>query len=258
MLDHALFSREWLIYALSLCHTEACLESMRMKIQLVEDKDILTFLQGVGFAGQPTRNMVNMMEKFCESERIVGSPKLTKACWISSSNIAKGFCKVNSICSSWVETVVMQALKKISQPECYQNIKLCQPIPNVDVQLVMSIAENLGRPSFLAPLEDIIFHTELPTSVKMHAISCCRPLTRLSPKRTQILMTKLFRDFKYDIEMRTLALQVIMENPHPHLIQLCARQIYVEPSLNIRKFAYELFFHCSQSATNYNRAMYVS
>lgn len=225
---------------------------------MVEDKDILIFLQGVGFAGQPTRSMVSKMEKLCGSDRIVSSPKLTRACLISSSNIAKGFCKVTSICSSWVETAVIEALEKISQPECFKNIKLCQPIQNIDVQSVMSIAENLGRPSFLAPLGDIISHAELPTSVKMHAISCCRPIMRQSPKRAQILLTRLFRDFTYDIQMRSLALLAIMENPHPHLIQLCARQIYVEPSLNIRKIAYELFTHCSESVTKYNRAVYVS
>ena len=224
-------------------------------MQMARDEDIMTYLQGAGFAGQPTRNMVNKMQKLCSSDRIAKSPELTKACWISSSNIAKGLCKINSICSSWVETSIIQALQKIQKPECYQDIRSCQPIANLDVHTVMSIAENLGRPSFLTPLEQIIFHAEIPTNVKMHAVSCCRPIIRQSPRRAQIILLRLFRDFKYDSQMRSLALMVIMENPHPHLIQLCARQIYVEPSLNIRKLANELFTQCSESVTKYNRTV---
>ena len=226
-----------------------------MKIQFARDEDINTFLQGVGFAGQPTRAMVNQMQKLCSNTRIANNQQLSRACWISSSNIAKGFCKRSSICSSWIETAIVQALQKISQPECYQDQQTCQPINNLDIHTVMSIAENLGRPSFLAPLEQIIFHPEVPTNVKMHAVSCCRPIIRQSPRRVQIVMTRLFRDFKYDSQLRSLALLIIMENPHPHLIQLCARQIYVEPSLNIRKFAHELFQQCSESVTKYNRTV---
>ena len=251
------YCRKWVTYALSLCHTEFCLESLTMKLPMVQDEDIFTFLQGISFAGQPTRQMVNRMEKLCRSDRITSNPQLAKACLISSSNIAKGLCKVNSVCSSWVETAIIEALQKFSRPECFQNIKLCQPLENIDVHSIVSIADNLGRPSFLAPLENIIFHHNIPVSVKMHAIRCLRPIIQQWPRRAQILLTRLFRDFKYDSQMRSVALTVIMENPHPHLIQLCARQIYVEPSLNIRKLAFELFTHCSESLTKYSETMQV-
>ncbi|XP_065069314.1 vitellogenin-1-like [Rhopilema esculentum] len=248
-------SRKWHVYALSLCHTETCMESMRSKVESVKEEDILTYLQGISFIGQPTRSIVNRMEKLCSIPKIANNLQLLQACWISSSNIAQGYCKVNPICTSWIENAIRDALQKISKPECYQNIENCQPIKGLTVHTVVSIAENHGRPSYLAALESIIFHPEVPTSVKMHAINCLRPIIRQSPRRVQIVLLRLFRDFKYDSQMRTLALSVIMENPHPHLIQLCARQIYVEPSLNIRKFAHELFTQCSESVIKYNRTI---
>ena len=222
---------------------------------MTQDEDIFNFLQGISFAGQPTRRMVNKMEKLCATDKISSSPELTKACLISSSNLAKGFCKVNAVCSSWIETEVLKALRKVSTPECFQNLKDCRPMNNIDVHTTMAIAENLGRPSFVLPLEKIILHPDLPTSVKMHAVSCYRPVIRQFPRRIQIVLTRLFRDFKYDVQIRSLALLVSMENPHPALIQLYARQIYVEPSLNIRKLAYELFAECSRSTTKYDRTM---
>ena len=231
------------------------MESMRSKVESVKEEDILTYLQGISFIGQPTRSIVNRMEKLCSIPKIANNLPLLQACWISSSNIAQGYCKVNPICTSWVENAIRDALQKIPKPECYQNIENCQPIKGLTVHTVVSIAENHGRPSYLAALESIIFHPEVPTSVKMHAINCLRPIIRQSPRRVQIVLLRLFRDFKYDSQMRTLALSVIMENPHPHLIQLCARQIYVEPSLNIRKFAHELFTQCSESVIKYNRTM---
>ena len=260
ILDKTLFStfslnRLWLVQSISLCHTENCMESMRSQINLLEDKDIINYLQGINFAGTPTRKMVNNMQVICGSEKIATDPSLIETCWISSSNIAKGFCKIDQSCSSWIETLIASALRKISKPECYQDIKSCRPIKHLSVHTVMSIAENLGRPSFLTPLEQVIFHAEIPTNVKMHAISCCRPIIRQSPRRAQIILLRLFRDFKYDSQMRSLALMVIMENPHPHLIQLCARQIYVEPSLNIRKLAYELFKQCSESVIKHDKLM---
>ena len=231
------------------------MELMRAKLTSLKDDEIFNYLQGINFLGQPTRFIVNKMQTFCGSHRMYKNPKLSQACWISASNIVKGFCSNNPACSSWVESLIIQALQKISKPACYKNIEKCQPIKNLQVHTVMSIAENLGRPSFLAPLEQIIFHPEVPTNVKMHAVSCCRPIIRQSPRRVQIVMTRLFRDFKYDSQLRSLALLIIMENPHPHLIQLCARQIYVEPSLNIRKFAHELFQQCSESVIKYGKTM---
>ncbi|XP_065069976.1 vitellogenin-6-like [Rhopilema esculentum] len=248
-------SMRWHVYALSLCHTESCMESMRTKVEKVKEEDILTYLQGISFIGQPTRSIVNKMLKFCSTPKIANNPELFKACWISSSNIAKGYCKVETMCTSWVEGSVKDALLQISKPQCYKDIHNCQPIHGLTVHTVMSIAENHGRPSYLAALECIILLPEVPTSVKMHAINCLRPIIRQSPRRVQIVLLRLFRDFKYDSQMRTLALSVIMENPHPHLIQLCARQIYVEPSLNIRKFAHELFTQCSESVIKYNRTI---
>ena len=201
--------------------------------------------------------MVNKMQKICSIQKIAKKQQLAQACWITSSNIVKGFCKTSPVCTSWVETSILQGLQKIVTPDCYNDIESCQPIKDLSVHDVLAIAENLGRPAFLTPLEQIIFHPRMPTNVIMTAVSSCRPIIRIAPRRCQIILLRLFRDFKYDSQTRTLAFSVMMENPHPHLVQLCARQIYVEPSLNIRKYAHEVFTQCSESVLVYNKTMYV-
>ena len=233
------------------------MESARTKIESLPDEDVLVFLQGMTFAGKPTRLMVNKMQKICSIQKIAKKQRLVQACWITSSNIAKGFCKTTPVCTSWVETSILQGLQKIVTPDCYNDIESCQPIKDLSVHDVLAIAENLGRPAFLTPLEQIIFHPRMPTNVIMTAVSSCRPIIRIAPKRCQIILLRLFRDFKYDSQTRTLAFSVMMENPHPHLVQLCARQIYVEPSLNIRKYAHDVFTQCSESVLMYNKTMYV-
>eukprot|EP00794_Sanderia_malayensis_P007894 gene7894-8748_t len=247
-------TRKWLVYALSSAQTESSVNFVHQKISNISDESILNFLQGIGFTGKPTRIIVTKLRQICLTPSIADKPLLSQACWISASNVAKGFCKINRICSSWVEAEIRKALLQIlttslTKPETWE------PIKHLSTHTVLAIAENLGRPSFLTALEKIILSPVMPTSIKMHAISACRPLMHIAPRRVQLLLLRVFRDFQYDSESRTLAFSVLMEQPDYRIVQIIAREILVEPSLNVRKFVYETLTEMSKSDLTYNRAI---
>ena len=51
-----------MVYALSLCHTENCLEFVKSKMPTMKFERLLDFFSGLSFAGKPTRNMVDKMQ----------------------------------------------------------------------------------------------------------------------------------------------------------------------------------------------------
>ncbi len=80
---------------------------------------------------------------------------------------------------------ILKALEKIPTRVCLANVVKCQPIQHLPVLAVLAIAQNLGRPSLLTPLEAIILHPLAPVHVKVHTINCIRPITRVAPNRVR-------------------------------------------------------------------------
>ncbi len=65
--------------------------------------------------------------------------------------------------------------------------------------------------------------------------------------QAHIVLLRLFRDVQYDIQLRALAVSVLMEQPHPRVIHIVARHLLTEPSVNIRKFVHEALTETSKS-----------
>jgi hypothetical protein len=232
--------------AIALCGTENCLTHLFEKIlsreiPFVKAANALRQLQSIRTVSP---KMIYKMERLCE-EPVVREHFITKqACYLSLGSMLRALCTEND--DKWaVEFKVREEQicpRDLKEKFIQLFVRKLRESPDWETKVLMlKTLNNAGLDLSVFELAKIIQNVDefYPTYLRLEAITALRHLHHLMPHKIQKILTPIYMNRWESPALRMAAVYSLMSTkPERPLLEIVAKNLQTEPSLQVASFAY--------------------
>ena len=198
----------------------------------------------------PSPQIVDEIQRICESDASYRSPVLRQSCWLTYGAVINDICNQEDssrIRANRDERMCTRDMKKSYTSKILNQMRKAST--RYEKVLFMKTLANAGLDTSIVELEKIIYDKSETKTIRLQAIEATRRLIPVMPRKIQRLLMPIYRNRFEKVELRLSALHHIMQTePELDVLSQIADQWEQERSQQVRAFTYSCLKTWSESS----------